>query len=182
MYEAGKSRSEVLTAIYGVDLPREAVLIHRDYVLGQGGLRVIWKTNPWQLMIPLDKGGPKFEIGEIDCEDDVRAYAQAPNVVLVAWLGYPNIPRGFSLIGYDLDEVAAGRSTVVGLPQQRQVPLTGAQFTVFGPSLIDVFSDMITGYRSSRADREDRGALEDRNHASGELAGIEALRHELAQE
>ena len=118
-------------------------------------------------------------ISAIDCESDARAYVQAPSVLLVAWLGYPNVPNGFSLIGYDLNEVAAGRSTVVGLPQEREVRSLARNSAVFGPSLIDVFSDMITGYRGSRENREDRGAIEDRNHASGELAGILALRVSL---
>jgi hypothetical protein len=181
MYEAGKTRSEVLIAIYGVDLPREAVLIQRDFVDGNKPIRVLWRAHPWELMIPLDRGGPKFMLGSLDYEDEVRAYAQAPRILPVAWLCYPRVPIGMSLIGYDLDEIAAGRSTVVGLPQeQRQVPESGAKFTVFGPSLIDVFSDVITSYHASWGDRDVREAHEERRDAANELAGIEALRRELA--
>ncbi len=42
LYEAGKTRSEVLTAIYGVDLPAEAELIERYFVVGGAPLRVLW--------------------------------------------------------------------------------------------------------------------------------------------
>jgi hypothetical protein len=181
MYEAGKTRSEVLTAIYGVDLPREAVLIQRDFVDGNKPIRVLWRAHPWELMIPLDRGGPKFMLGSLDHEDEVRAYAQAPHILPVAWLRYPRVPVGYSLIGYDLNEIAAGRSTVVGLPpEQRQVPESGAKFTVFGPSLIDVFSDVITSYHASWGTRDVREAHEERRDAAIELAGIEALRRELA--
>jgi hypothetical protein len=182
MYEAGKTRSEVLTAIYGVDLPREAVLIERDYVAGKKKpIRAMWKTHPWELMIPLERGGPQFMLGSLEYDSDRHAFAQAPHVLLVAWLCYARVPTGFSLIGYDLREVAAGRSTVVGLlpPDERQVPESGATFTVLGSSLIDVFADVISSYLASWGDLESRDAAEERRDAKRELAGIEALRREL---
>ena len=120
-------------------------------------------------MIPLDRGGPAFMLGSIDYQDDVRAYAQVPHVLLIGWLCYPRVSIGHSMIGYDLREVAAGRSTVVGLPQQREMPESGAQFTVFGPSLNDVFSEVIRSYHSSWTDREDRAAFEERREAAFEL-------------
>ncbi len=181
MYERGMSRSEVLTAIYGVDLPREAVLIERDYVAGNKPIRVRFNAHPWELMIPLDRGGPKFMIGPLGGEDDARALAQAPNVLLVAWLRYARVKNGFSVIGYDLDELRAGRSTVVGLPpEHKQVPTSGARFEVFGPSLLDVFANVITAYRASWDGDYTREAAEEQKEASAELAGIEALRVELA--
>ena len=71
MYAAGKTRSEVLTAIYGVDLPREAVLIERDYVAGKNKpIRAMWKTHPWELMIPLERGGPQFMLGSLEYDSE----------------------------------------------------------------------------------------------------------------
>lgn len=180
MYEAGKTRREVLTAIYGVDLPREAVLIERDFVDGNKPVRVLWHAHPWELMIPLDRGGPTFMLDAIDAEDEVRAYRQAPHVLLVGLLCYADVPNGFSMIGYDLSEIAAGRSTVVGLPQQREVQESGAQFTVFGPSLIDVLADMTIRYHASWGIKDNRSSNEERRDAENELAGIESLRRELA--
>lgn len=181
MYEAGKTRSEVLTTIYGVDLPGEAVLIHRDLVRGGKAVRVRWGVHPWQLMITLDQGGPSFPIGPLGCTDEVRAYAQAPNVLLVGWLCYPKVPNGFSLIGYDLDEIAAGRSTVVSLPpEHRQVPESGAIFRPLGPSLVDVLAEVINDYHARWNDREGPDAYEERAAAEKELAAVEAIRQELA--
>ena len=77
LYAAGKTRSEVLTSIYGVDLPREAVLIERDFVTGDKPLRVLWNTHPWELMIPLDRGGPKYVIHpDIAAEIEAKVKAQ----------------------------------------------------------------------------------------------------------
>ena len=180
MYEAGKTRSEVLTEIYGVDLPRETALIHRDLIRGDRCVRVMWGVHPWQLMIALDDGGPSFALGPLGYIDEVRAYAQAPNVLLVGWLCYPNVPNGFSLIGYDLDQIAAGHPTVVSLPQEhRQVPEAGARFTPFGPSLVDVLADVIKDYHASWSDRENAASWEERTAAKQELAAVEAIRHEL---
>jgi hypothetical protein len=180
MYEAGKTTSEVLAAIYGVDLPRETAVIERDYFEGNGFLSVQWNAHPWELMIPLERGGPRFVIGDLACQNEVRAYAQAPHVLIVARLCYPRVPNGFSIIGYDLREVAAGRSTVVALPAGcRLVPESGAEFSPIGSSLLDVFSSAIRNYAESWAERENRESLESRNEAAVQLQGVEALRREL---
>ncbi len=178
MYEAGKTRSQVLSEIYGVDLPRETALIHRDLIRGDRSVRVMWCVHPWQLMITR-QGGPSFPLGPLGYIDEVRAYAQAPNVLLVGWLCYPRVSNGFSVIGYDLDEVAGGRSTMVSLPQEyRQVPETGAKFTALGPSLVDVLADVIKAYHARWHDREDAAAYEERAATERELAAVEAIRQE----
>lgn len=181
MYEAGKTRSEVLAAIYGVDLPREAALIHRDFVEGKKPLRVLWRAHPWELMIPLEDGGPQFMLGELDYRDEVRAFRQVPHILPVAWLRYSGVPKGYSLIGYDLEEVAAGRATVVALhPRHDEVPENGAarEFERIGESLLDVFACMVRAYMD-RWDRDTREDAEERRDAGVELAGVEALRAEL---
>jgi hypothetical protein len=182
LYAAGKTRSEVLTSIYGVDLPREAVLIERDFVTGDKPLRVLWNTHPWELMIPLDRGGPKYVIHPDIAAEEALAYAQAPHVLLLGELNYPypEVPTGFSMFGYDLNEVSKGRSTVVGVLQQRQVPASGLKFTVLGPSLLDVFADAIGAYHASWGDRDGRDASEEKRDAEHEAIAVEAIRHELA--
>ena len=131
MYLAGKSRADVLRAIYGVDLPREAVLIHH-FVEGKRPLRVLWRI-------------------------------------------------GFSLIGYDLDAVAAGRSTVVAMPPDLDtVPESGARFEVCAPSLLDLLTDVVTTYRDSwREDR--REDAEEQGDADRELAAVDDVRRELVR-
>ncbi len=131
-------------------------------------------------MIPLDRGGPTFVLHPNVADDEARAYAQAPHVLLLGLMNYPDVPFGMSMFGYDLDEVAAGRSTVVGLPDVMQVPESGARFTVLGPSLIDVFADVIRGYIASWGTRDGSGANEERHEAEKELAAVEAVRRELA--
>jgi hypothetical protein len=83
------------------------------------------------------------------------------------------------VIGYDLNEVRAGRSTVVGLRRQFDIPETGASFTVFGPSLVDVFLEAVDSYRAGFADEDTREAAAKRVAVAKHRAGLEALRSEL---
>jgi hypothetical protein len=176
------SRSQVLEAIYGVDFPREAVLFLRDFVHDAKPLGALWNVHPWELMIPLEEGGPKFPIGPHAIQNELRTYAQAPRLVLLGRIIYPEAPLGHSMIAYDLDELRVGRSTVVGLRNQRDVPETGAQFTVFGPSLIDVFIETIKAYYAGFAHIDRREEAEKRRETEADLANVEALRRELAKD
>ncbi len=118
MYAQGKTRSQVLEAIYGVDLPREAVLCHRDFAYEDEGLAVDWRYHPWELMIPPNEGKrAPFPINDYQSDKDALAYEIAPNVLPLGALSYAadGVRLGGSLFGYDLDELRAGRTTVVGL-------------------------------------------------------------------
>jgi hypothetical protein len=184
MYERGFTRSQVLEAIYDVDLPREAVLFLRDFANNDKPLGASWFVLPWELMIPLESGGPSYEVTPLECEEVARAYAMTPNVLLLGITGYNEAKHGASLIAYDLDEVRAGRSTVIGLADKDELPETGANFTVFGPSLVDVFADLITEYRELIRRWIEKGvggetAAEIRE-MTRHLESVEAIRKELA--
>jgi hypothetical protein len=88
LYEQGRSCSQVLEAIYGVDLPREASLFRRDFIVGAKPISALFTVHPWELMIPLDEGGPSYSASELSIRDEVRAYLQAPRVVLVGRIIY----------------------------------------------------------------------------------------------
>jgi hypothetical protein len=184
MYERGFTRSQVLEAIYGVDLPREAVLFLRDFVNDDKPLQATWFTHPWELMISLEEGGPSFTIGPIEGERDARAFAMAPNLLLLGTTGYNEAKHGASLIAYDLDELRAGRSTVVGLKNTRKLPESGAEFTVFGPSLVDLYADLIARYRDLIRKWIAMGVggetIAEIDEMTSHLASVEAIRKELA--
>jgi hypothetical protein len=174
----------VLQAIYGVDLPREAVLFLRDFVNDDKPLQASWTIHPWELMIPLESGGPSYEIGPIECEHEARVYALAPNLLLLGTTGYNEAEHGSSLIAYDLDELRAGRCTVVGLNHMRTLPENGAKFTVFGPSLVDVYADLVARYRDLIRSWIAKGVggetIAEVQEMNNHLASIEAIRQELA--
>jgi hypothetical protein len=185
MYQRGFTRSQVLEAIYGVDLPREAALFLRDFARDDKPLQGSWNTHPWELMIPLEQGGPSFKIGPIECTEEARSYAMAPNLVLLGSTGYNEAEHGASLIAYDLDELRAGRSTVVGLPNKRELPESGGSFIVFGPSLVDVYAHLIVRYRDLIRKWIAMGVggetVAEIDEMTSHLASVEALRQELAR-
>jgi hypothetical protein len=184
MYERGFSRSQVLQEIYGIDLPREAVLFLRDFVDDDKPLRASWFYFPWELMIPLESGGPTYEPGPEACAEEVRKYATAPNLLFLGITGYNEAEHGASLIAYDLDELRAGRSTIVGLNHKDELPETGAQFTVFAPSLVDLFANLIVRYRDLIRKWIAMGVggetVSDIDEMNSQLASVEAIRRELA--
>jgi hypothetical protein len=183
LYERGLTRSQVLEAIYGVDLPPEAALFLRDFVSEEMTLQALWSTHPWELMIPLEEGGPAFEIGPIESAEEALAFAQAPHVIVLGCINYSGAPFGDSIFGYDIDELHAGRSTVVGLRGMIHIPKSGAQFTMFGSSMIDVFCEVIANYRKLTEQQIDAGIggelVQDLAQMDYQLASVRALRGEL---
>lgn len=183
MYERGLTRSQVLETIYGVDLPPEATLFLRDFVHDDKPLNASWFAHPWELMIPLEQGGPSFEIGQIECEREARVFAMTPNLLLLGITGYNEAKHGASLIAYDLEELRAGRSTIVGL-KKRKLSEPGATFTVFGSSLVEVFCELISNYRDLIRRWITMGVggetTVEVQEMSSQLASVEAIRKELA--
>ena len=179
MYEVGKTTSEVLRAIYGVDLPQEAYAIRRAYVDGDHTIHMTFTTNPWELMIPLEEGGPAFEIGPLSSEDEARAYARAPHVLPVGFIHYFRIENGFVQLGYDLEALAAGKSTVVGIVTDQSRFPDDQDFNVIGDSLLDVFGDFMRRYLASWGTFESPDAYERRADIRRQIAELDSVRSRI---
>lgn len=181
MYEQGYARSDVLTAIYGVDLPAEALLVLRDFVIDAKPLGVSWRITPWELMVRPENRDPEMDLGPHECDEDARAYAQAPHIVLIGRLEYHGVELGSSLIGYDLDELRAGRSTIVGLKNVPRLPASPVTFTVFGPSLLEVLHELVASYLALAKRRFESDHHEDVDSVVEQLDSIEILQRELRE-
>jgi hypothetical protein len=57
LHATGKGQGEVLEAIYGVNLPREAYLFRERYIVDRQPLSFNWLANPWELMKSSGEGG-----------------------------------------------------------------------------------------------------------------------------
>ncbi len=181
MYAQGKTRSQVLEAIYGVDLPREAVLCQRDFAYEDEGLAVDWRYNPWELMIPPSKGKrAPYPINDYQSNEEVLAYELAPNVLLLGDLGYSaeGVRLGGSMFGYDLDELRAGRTTVVGLLNKSIISRTD-RFTVLGPSIADILFETVSSYLAFSEHLARRDNHEDPDPIREQLKRVDALQREL---
>lgn len=184
MYAQGKTRSQVLEAIYGVELPREAVLCHSHFAYEREGLGADWRYHPWELMIPPSDGmRAPYPINDYQSGKDALAYELAPNVLLLGTLGYAadGVRLGGSLFGYDLDELRAGRTTIVGLLNQ-PVFSSGERFTVLGPSLVDILVETVASYLAFSERLARRDSHVDHEPVREDLKRVEAFQRELANQ
>jgi hypothetical protein len=180
LYASGSSPSEVLKSIYGVDMPREAYLFRTRYIVERRPLSFNWLVNPWELMKLPEEGGPSRAHDPISYRIESRAFAQAPNLLPLVTTGFEEAEHGESLLCYDLDELRAGRTTIVGLEHELDMPESGADFTVFGPSLLDVFRGCIVEYHALMEKWIEEGRYKYTHtqlaEVEAELAGIDELR------
>jgi hypothetical protein len=81
-------------------------------------------------------------------------------------------------------ELRAGRSTVVGVNKKLDLSKSGATFTVFGPSLVDVFADLIVRdrdlIRTWIAMDVGGETVAEIDEMTSHLASVEAIQRELA--
>jgi hypothetical protein len=183
MYAQGKTRSQVLEAIYGVDLPRESLLLLRDFAYEDEGLAVAWRFHPWELMVPpAEADRQALQINDYQAAEDALAYELASNVLMLGRLSYSadNVRVGGSLFGYDLDELRAGRSTVVGLLKKPGISREDRTFTVFGPSVVDVLVETVSSYLAFSEHLASRDRHEDPSPVREQLALVTALQRELS--
>ncbi|MFC4009855.1 ankyrin repeat domain-containing protein [Nonomuraea purpurea] len=154
LYATGLGPREVLAECFGVALPEEFFVIveanPHDAVPGH-------VTNlPWELAVPLDRGGPLVRPSPMMWRPERRIFAWDPDLVpLMALYGdaridhgaktpQPWVPHGNLILCYRLSELAAGRSTVVGVPWRRTDE--GGELSVRpgGPSLLTVLHEYLT--------------------------------------
>jgi hypothetical protein len=185
--ERGTAPHDVVGAIYGVDLPREAWLLERDIISQSAGdsvlqLDVLWGTLPWELMIPIERGGPRAILGPRLAAVDAAIYKAAPELIPLGRMGYRPTEVSGSYLAYSIDELRAGRSTVLACHRD-EVDRGAAKFRIVGPSLLEVLRVAIVDYiEHVEADHEhgDGADLAELDGAKAHLPPVERLLLELA--
>lgn len=142
MYEQGKTSREVMETIFGVDLPPEAYLVLRDLIVQWNSINVWWRMSPWWLALSPEVRGHNKHSGEpTQAAEDALVFAWFPNVLLLGARNSAFVADNNAVIGYDLDELRAGRTTIVGWKGSWKVPEKKKPYTVLGSSLLDVLHD-----------------------------------------
>jgi hypothetical protein len=156
LYLTGLGPREVLAECFGVTFPDELFVIVEadpyDAIPGD-------TTNlPWELAVPLDRGGPVVRPTPLMWPAERRIFTWDPDLVpLVALYGdyrvdhgaktpQPRVPHGDLIHCYRLSELAAGRSTVVGVPwHQAEEDLADGEWYVkpCGQSLLTVLHEYL---------------------------------------
>lgn len=179
--DEGKSTTEVMQAIYGVDLPAEAYALDRALVAGLD-LPLVVTVHPWGLID--DSERDTDEDWSRDLEG--RAFAQWPRFLPLLQLAAEDAVHGNHVIGYDLDELRAGKLTIFGYDEAHP-PEDGA-LAIEGPSLLAVLHEWVADHHRM-LDHQFRSPVNrgfgsisnvDVEEAAAQLRAIETLRREVA--
>jgi hypothetical protein len=100
--------------------------------------------QPWEVYRLADPTREPYLGAESMQRTADNASAQYPDIVLIMELSLCDAVHDGYFVGYDLRELRAGRSTVVGFYDK--VPAQGATYTVLGPSLLHVLHEMAADY------------------------------------
>jgi len=187
LYATGLGPREVLAECFGVAFPEEFFVIAdvgvADNLPGDG------TTLPWELAVPLERGGPMVRPRGM-WRAERRIFAADPDLVpLVAlysdWRvrgGAERSPHGGLIHCYRLTELAAGRGTVVGVPwNEGEEDLADGDWhvTSSGDSLFTVLHEYLVSLH--RMDESEFTHPGNRGAGSIDLADVEASREAVAE-
>lgn len=182
LHGRGVGARDVLRDCYGVRWPDELFAIAEAREQGRDP-PMLYTNQPWNLAIPLDRGGPAAEapaIGKIERQ----VLAHDPALVPLVVLQDPDYRHGDSVVCYRLDELAAGRATAFGL---RLFFPRHAAPERYGDSLVavmrDHFGDAVRRLERELAGPRNRGAgsIDERDVAAARtwLAEVEDIARTL---
>jgi hypothetical protein len=184
-YREGKTFHHVITAVYGVDLPLEAYVFHQSRPRDPE-LPVEFLFLPWRL---IDLASPKHEDEEPSpwaAEQEEHALAQDPDFLPLMKLEAYEARHDGWIIGYSLNELRQGRTTILG--HDEDIPESGATFQRIGDSLFSVLHEWATDHLRMTKERfqspVNRGAgsldPKDVERADGILRSVEEMQRKLA--
>jgi hypothetical protein len=155
LHAGGLQPPGVLTECYGVHFPAELFAIMDDFWSLEDRLPVRFTRQPWQLAVPLDLGGPAPKAGWLGRVEQ-RIHTHDPDLVPLVQLHYENRPaygsvtplpparHGGLITCYRYTELAAGRSTIFGVPTRlvdrpgRRADAAPWRVVTCGPALLTV--------------------------------------------
>jgi hypothetical protein len=180
LYETGLDPREVLREHYGVEFPDEFFVISE----ADPDLLFDFTNQPWELALPLDRGGPP---PTTDPMDDLEREILARDPDLVPLGLCLNIDAGFGglFLCYRLSELEAGRSTIFSVEYD---VTPESQITRRADSLLAALHEHHTanatwqeGERRRTAGRSGGGVDdEDVRTARAFVADVEELRRQVA--
>ncbi|MGQ4487464.1 hypothetical protein ACN6LM_004667 [Streptomyces sp. SAS_281] len=182
LYETGLGPRAVIRECYGTDFPEEFFLL-AEKDPDSLELLIDFTNQPWQLAVPLSRGGPP---PQPDSRDRIerRAFAYDPRLVpLAVPLGVDTALKG-RVICYHLDELGAGRPSTFGI---RRTMGGDEETERYDGSLLDVLhqhhADFLRHltHRSGLPCNRGTGAVDDEDVEEAEdmMNRIEALQRQL---
>jgi hypothetical protein len=160
LQESGASLREVVNDRYQVDFPHEFFLL-AEALWSAGAPPGIYTNEPWQLVRPTARGGPAEHANALE-EDELAVHRLDADLIPLLFLSGIDIKHGGSLLCYRTSELAAGRSTILGLPQDL-VP--GCVARRYGDSLLSVLRE----HFADRLQRREAEFVSPYNRGAGSL-------------
>jgi hypothetical protein len=184
LYATGSSPREVLAECYGVAFPDEFFVIveadPHDLVPGFAA------SLAWELSVPPERGGPALRPSGLVWPVEQRILAWDPDLVPLVGLthhGHYAVRHGELIHCYRRSELAAGRSTVFGVPWDRFDDAGELSVEPSGQSLLTVLHEYATACLSldeTESRRPSKGATADDVEGSRQIvADVEALQRRL---
>ena len=116
LYRAGLGPREVLRQCYGVDFPEEFFVLAEPGPWA-AGLLLEYTNQPWQLAVPLDRGGPASTPDLMD-EIEQRIFARDPDLIPLGLTGDLDSSFRGMVLCYRRKRLKAGRTTVYGIREE----------------------------------------------------------------
>jgi hypothetical protein len=144
LYAEGKTANDVMRAVYGVDLPAEAYAFWKAFSSGKLELPLDWMHHPWELISAAD---PAYQDdpGRWQRKQQALALSQVPRFLPLMKLADDDAIHDDYIIGYDLDELRAGRTTIFG--HLDDFPESGVKLVRLGDSLLGVLHEWMADHR-----------------------------------
>ena len=163
LYGSGLGIRAVIRTCYGVDFPEEFFVIAESGAW-QRRLWVLFTDQPWELTVPLDQGGPLPE-GDLEGRER-KIFARDPDLVPIVYLwtgGYDQ------MVGcYRLTELAAGRSTMFGVPRRAE-----PRDEIVCYDDYDSLLAILHSYHAVHLDRLERRMSQPSNRGAGSISDVE---------
>ncbi len=184
--QQGKSIHEIVAAIYGVDLPLEAYSFYR-FRPRDPELPIELLFFPWRL---IDLVNPRHENDVASpwaMEQERNALEAAPDFLPLMKLEAYEARHDGWIIGYSLEELRRGRTTVIG--HNEDIPAASTNFQRVGESLLSVLYEWAIDHQRMTKERFDspdnRGAgsiePEDVERAKDILKAIEKVQRKHSE-
>lgn len=186
-YQQGKSARDVMTEVYGVDLPHEAYVFYRSRPR-DSELPIEFLFLPWRLIdlanhIHGDEGPSPWA-----AEQEARALMQDPDFLPLLKLEAYEARHDGWIIGYSISELQQGKTTILG--HNEDIPQSGAMFQPLGESLLSLLLEWAADHLRMTEERfrspANRGAgslgPEDVERAAGILQDVEKMLRKLSEQ
>jgi hypothetical protein len=185
-YAQGRSTSEVIETVYGVDLPAEAYAFHHAMFRDED-IQIEWFQEPWVLIRLNNSKYTPPPVSAWSSAQINNALSQDPDFLPLIQLGIGSASLDDHVIGYRISELRQQKTTICA--HQDEIPPNSAEFKAVESSLLQALHNWLaerlriaTGQYESPSNRG-AGSIshEDVETVASTLEKVKKLQNETRQ-